>query len=94
MPLEEPARLARDLASHGFTADREAITLLAGAEDPESALRVAVEAAPEDELKLSAPASSVMASRSAVKPWLARSLASRAGSSSGTVGGHRRPAKG
>ncbi|PSP68724.1 DNA polymerase II [Halobacteriales archaeon QS_1_69_70] len=56
MPLEEPARLARDLASHGFTADREAITLLAGAEDPESALRVAVEAASEDELKLSAAA--------------------------------------
>ena len=56
MPLEEPARLARVLASHGFTADREAITLLAGAEDPESALRVAVEAAPEDELKLSAAA--------------------------------------
>ena len=56
MPLEEPARLARVLASHGFTADREAITLLAGTEDPESALRVAVEAAPEDELKLSAAA--------------------------------------
>jgi DNA polymerase II small subunit len=56
VPLEEPARLARVLASHGFTADREAITLLAGAEDPESALRVAVEAAPEDELKLSAAA--------------------------------------
>jgi len=56
VPLEEPARLARVLASHGFTADREAITLLAGAEDPESALRVAVEAAPDDDLKLTAAA--------------------------------------
>ena len=54
MPQKEPARLARELASHGYTADREAITLLSAAEDPETALLVAVEAAPDDELKLSA----------------------------------------
>ncbi|WP_254839294.1 DNA-directed DNA polymerase II small subunit [Natronomonas marina] len=54
MPLEEPARIARELASHGYAADREAITLLAGAEDPETALVVAVEATPDDALKLSA----------------------------------------
>jgi DNA polymerase II small subunit len=54
VPLEDPARLARELASHGFTADREAITLLARADDPATALRVAVEATPEDVLTLSA----------------------------------------
>ncbi|PSP40146.1 DNA polymerase II, partial [Halobacteriales archaeon QH_10_70_21] len=54
MPQEEPARIARELASHGYAADREAITLLAGAEDPETALVVAVEATPDDALKLSA----------------------------------------
>jgi DNA polymerase II small subunit len=54
VPLEDSARLARELASHGFTADREAITLLARADDPATALRVAVEATPEDVLTLSA----------------------------------------
>jgi len=54
VPQEEPARIARELASHGYAADREAITLLAGAEDPETALVVAVEATPDDALKLSA----------------------------------------
>jgi DNA polymerase II small subunit len=54
VPLEEPARLASELASHGYTADREAITLLAAAEDPAQALLLAVEATPEDTLKLSA----------------------------------------
>ena len=54
MPQTKPARLARELASHGYTADREAITLLSAAEDPETALVAAVEAAPDDELKLSA----------------------------------------
>ena len=54
MPQKEPARLARELASYGYTADREAITLLSAAEDPETALLVAVEAAPDDRLKLSA----------------------------------------
>ncbi|MFQ3319824.1 MAG: DNA polymerase II small subunit [Natronomonas sp.] len=54
MPLEEPARLAQELASHGYTADREAITLLAGADNPAEALLLAVEATPEDALKLTA----------------------------------------
>ena len=54
MPLKEPARIARELASHGYTADREAITLLSASEDPETALVAAVEAAADDELKLSA----------------------------------------
>ncbi|QLD89768.1 DNA-directed DNA polymerase II small subunit [Natronomonas salina] len=54
MPLEEPARLARELASHGYAADREAITLLAAAADPAQALVLAVEATPDDALKLTA----------------------------------------
>ncbi|MDR9380219.1 MAG: DNA-directed DNA polymerase II small subunit [Natronomonas sp.] len=54
MSLEEPARIARELASHGYAADREAITLLAGAEDVAGALALAVEATPDDTLKLTA----------------------------------------
>ena len=54
MPQEESARIARELASHGYAADREAVTLLASAENPETALVTAVEATPDDELKLSA----------------------------------------
>ena len=54
MPQKESARLVRELASHGYTADREAITLLSGVESPTEALVAAVEAAPDDELKLSA----------------------------------------
>jgi DNA polymerase II small subunit len=52
VPLEKPARIARELASHGYAADREAITLLAGAGDTAEALALAVEATPEDALKL------------------------------------------
>ncbi|CAI48332.1 DNA-directed DNA polymerase D exonuclease subunit DP1 [Natronomonas pharaonis DSM 2160] len=54
MPQEAPARIARELASHGYTADREAITLLARADDTATALLVAVEATPDDALKLTA----------------------------------------
>ncbi len=54
MPSEESARIARQLASHGYAADREAITLLAGAEDTAEALAVAVEAVPDGSLKLTA----------------------------------------
>ena len=54
MPSEESARIARELASHGYAADREAITLLSGAEDTAEALAVAVEAAPDGSLKLTA----------------------------------------
>ncbi len=54
MPLEEPARIVRELASHGYTADREAITLLARSEEPAQALVLAVEATPPETLKLTA----------------------------------------
>ena len=52
VPLKEPARIARELASHGYTADREAITLLARTEDTAGALALAVEATPDGALKL------------------------------------------
>ncbi|MFB6303406.1 MAG: DNA-directed DNA polymerase II small subunit, partial [Haloferacaceae archaeon] len=45
MPLETPARLVRELASRGYNAEREAVTLLAGADDPDRALEAAVERA-------------------------------------------------
>jgi DNA polymerase II small subunit len=52
--MESPARIARALASHGFNASREAVTLLAGADNTEAALALAVEAAPDDALVLTA----------------------------------------
>ncbi len=54
MPLEEPARIARELASHGYMVDREAVTLLAGAENTAEALAIAVEAIPDGAVKLTA----------------------------------------
>jgi DNA polymerase II small subunit len=52
VPLETPARIVRELARRGYNAEREAVTLLAGAADPASALDAAVDAAPDDALRL------------------------------------------
>ncbi|WP_248895795.1 DNA-directed DNA polymerase II small subunit [Haloplanus halobius] len=52
MPLETPARIVRELARRGYNAEREAVTLLAGAPDPAAALDAAVETAPDDALRL------------------------------------------
>jgi len=52
VPLETPARIVRELARRGYNAEREAVTLLAGASDPAAALDAAVEAAPDDALRL------------------------------------------
>ncbi|GAB3314519.1 DNA-directed DNA polymerase II small subunit [Haloplanus salinarum] len=52
MSLETPARIARELARRGYNAEREAVTLLAGAADPATALDAAVESAPDDALRL------------------------------------------
>jgi len=54
VPLEGPARIVSELTSRGYNAEREAVTLLAGADDPAVALDRAVEAAPDDALKLTA----------------------------------------
>ena len=54
MPLEEPVAVARALASRGFNADREAVTLLANAPDPAAAIDHAVDAAPPGNTRLTA----------------------------------------
>jgi len=50
--LESPGRIVSELASRGYNAEREAVTLLARAHDPEAALQRAIDAAPDDALKL------------------------------------------
>jgi DNA polymerase II small subunit len=52
VPLETPVRVAQELARRGYNAEREAVTLLAGAPDPAAALDRAVETAPDDALRL------------------------------------------
>jgi len=52
VPLETPARIVRTLATRGFNADREAVTLIASADDPGRALEIVVEAVPEDALTI------------------------------------------
>ncbi|MEF8800306.1 MAG: DNA-directed DNA polymerase II small subunit [Halolamina sp.] len=48
MPQESHRRLVRELTSRGYNADREAVTLLANAADPDLALEAAVDTAPAD----------------------------------------------
>ncbi|CQH43774.1 DNA-directed DNA polymerase D exonuclease subunit DP1 [Halobacterium hubeiense] len=52
MPREPPVRVVRELTSRGYNAEREAVTLLAGASDPAAAVERAVDAAPDDALTL------------------------------------------
>ncbi|MXR20437.1 DNA-directed DNA polymerase II small subunit [Halobacterium bonnevillei] len=52
MPREPPVRVVRELTSYGYNAEREAVTLLAGASDPAAAVERAVEHAPNDALTL------------------------------------------
>ncbi|WP_281195873.1 DNA-directed DNA polymerase II small subunit [Halorubrum sp. F4] len=52
MPLESNARIVSELASRGYNAEREAVTLLAGADDAAAAIEAAVEAAPDDALRI------------------------------------------
>ena len=54
MPLEEAALVARRLASLGYNAEREAVTLLAGAPETEAALLLVVESVPEGAPKVTA----------------------------------------
>jgi len=54
VPLEAPARIARWLATRGFNAEREAVTLIADAPDPGAALERVVETVPEDAVKVTA----------------------------------------
>ncbi|MFB6173752.1 MAG: DNA-directed DNA polymerase II small subunit [Halobacteriales archaeon] len=54
MPLDDPARVVRALAERGYNAEREAVTLLANAPDPDGALERALADLPEDALRLTA----------------------------------------
>ena len=54
VPGEAPVRVARELASRGYNAEREAVTLLAAADDTVAAIERAVAAAPDDALVLRA----------------------------------------
>jgi len=54
VPPEGAVRVVSELVSRGYNADREAVTLLANATDPQAALACAVEQAPDDALKISA----------------------------------------
>ena len=54
MPLETPTLVVRELARHGYNAEREAVTLIAGAADPETTLARAVEHAGADAFRVTA----------------------------------------
>jgi DNA polymerase II small subunit len=54
VPLEAPARVARRLATRGYNAEREAVTLIADTPDPRATLERVVETVPEDALKVTA----------------------------------------
>ena len=54
MPLETPARIVSELATRGYNAEREAVTLLADAPDTDAALDRAIETLPDDAIKLRA----------------------------------------
>ncbi|WP_121744134.1 DNA-directed DNA polymerase II small subunit [Natronorubrum halophilum] len=50
MPLEASARIVSELTSRGYNAEREAVTHLASADDPQAALERVIETLPEDAL--------------------------------------------
>ena len=52
MPLESNARIAKELARHGYNAEREAVTLLASAPDSADAVESVVDRAPDDALRI------------------------------------------
>ncbi|MCT9094858.1 DNA-directed DNA polymerase II small subunit [Haloarchaeobius sp. HME9146] len=54
MPLEGSARIVGELASHGYNAEREAVTLIATADDPTGTLRAVVDAAGPDTIVITA----------------------------------------
>ena len=54
VPLESNARIVKQLASRGYNAEREAVTLLASASNSEAALEAAVDRAPDNALRITA----------------------------------------
>ncbi len=53
MPRSTPVRIVNELARRGYNADRETVTLIARASDPERAIERAIEGVPSDSLTLS-----------------------------------------
>ncbi|PSQ56615.1 DNA polymerase II [Halobacteriales archaeon SW_8_68_21] len=71
MPLESNARIAKALAERGYNAEREAVTLIAGAADPAAAVAAAVDHAPDEALRITADhvhEATAETERSAVSP--------------------------
>jgi len=54
VPLESNARIVKQLASRGYNAEREAVTLLASAPNSTAVLEAAVDRAPDDALRITA----------------------------------------
>ncbi len=54
MPLETPSRIVQELVRRGYNADREAVTLIAGAGNPGLALATIVDRTPDDALRITA----------------------------------------
>ncbi len=54
MPLETPVQVAATLAEHGLNADREAVTVLANADDPGAAVARVVDSTARDAVRLTA----------------------------------------
>ena len=52
VPSETPSRIVQTLARHGYNADREAVTLLARANDPAAAIDAVVSATGDDTLRI------------------------------------------
>ncbi|WP_416838179.1 DNA-directed DNA polymerase II small subunit [Haloferax sp. DFSO52] len=69
MPLETPARIVRALVSHGYNAEREAVTLIAGSDDPSVTLARVVDSVPDDALRITTDhVRAVLASAPAADP--------------------------
>jgi DNA polymerase II small subunit len=54
VPRSSSVRIVTELASRGYNAEREAVTLIAGASDPERVIERAIETVPDEALTLSA----------------------------------------
>ena len=52
VPLETHSRIVQALAARGYNAERAAVTLLGGVDDPQATLEAVVEAVPDDTLRI------------------------------------------
>jgi len=52
VPLERPSRIVQLLAARGYNAERTAVTLLAGLDDPQAAVEAVVESIADDTLRI------------------------------------------